>query len=121
MGTYYGTYQTDLGRDIYATRVTTRFVQGPGVEVVPDEADLLPASFLAALGEVEGPCSLPVTPRRARLYLSDILQFDLPLPFRGGTPEYQQLLTEIEALPSVVTYDILPEVTPANQIELMIL
>lgn len=120
MGTFYGTYQADLGRDIYATRVSTRFVRGEGVEQVPDEAAFLPASFLAALNEADGPCRLPVTPRRALLYLSDILQFELPIPFRGGTAEYQQLIAEIEGLADVVAYDILPERTPPNQIELMI-
>ncbi len=109
MGLYTGGYRGDLGRDFLGVSLRTRFIAGDGVEVEPDESPLLPASFRGAVRDGPGPCKLPITPRRARLYLSDILSFELPIPFQGGSSEYQQFLAELSQLPDVRAWDILPE------------
>ena len=109
MSLYHGDYQADLGRDFYAVTMRTRFVVGEGVEAVLDDLVFLPPSFLASVSLGSGPCSLPITPRRVLLYLSDILQLQVPLPFRGGTPAYSQFLAEVAANSGVLAFDILPE------------
>lgn len=100
-------YQGDIERTHYAVRLSTAFQLDAGVATA-DEADLLPPSF-TALVQPESPCTLPYTPRRVVLYLSDVERFILPLPFRGGTPEYNQMLSEIQGNPLVKAFDILAE------------
>jgi hypothetical protein len=109
MAQYNGTYRSDLGRDYFGVTISTRFLAGDGVEIEPDESGLLPQGWRAAMADGRGPCKLSITPRRARLYLSDILTFELPIPFRGGSSEYQQFLAELGQLQDVRAWDILPE------------
>ncbi len=112
---YQGVYQADLGYDFFGVSLITRFRTADGVELLPNEGAFLPPSFSNWVDPGSGVCQLPVVPRRAVLYLSDILQFELPIPFRGGTPEYVQFLNEIGLIPDVRAFDILPEqVNPAQ-------
>jgi hypothetical protein len=115
MATYRGDYQSDLGRDFWAVSLTTRFVVGDGPIVFPNESALLPPSFVAWVDVAPGPCSLKLNPRMARLWLSDLLQFDFPIPWRGGSAEFSALLTELDQIAGIQRWEILPEqISPAQ-------
>lgn len=107
-------YKSDIERTHYAVTLYTSFELEAGQQTVL-ETDLLPPSFVAAI-QPESGCTLRFTPRRAVLYLSDVERFILPLPWRGGTPEYSQILMEIEQNPRVKALDILSEVIPPYQV-----
>lgn len=107
-------YQCDIERSYHAVSLFTSFELEAG-EATAIEADLLPPSFVAAV-QAESVCRLRFTPRRVVMYLSDVERFILPLPWRGGTAEYDQLLTEIEGNPLVRALDILPEVQPPYRV-----
>lgn len=120
MGVYTGTYQTDLGRDLWGMSLRTRFITADGVEQLPGEEGLIPPILSTWVKDGPGPCRLSVTPRRALLYLSDLVRFELPCPFRGGTTSYQQFLSEIGQLPDVRAYDILSEQIKPYDVQLML-
>lgn len=115
MATYRGDYQSDLGRDFWAVTLTTRFVVGNGPVSFPNETGLLPPSFLAWVDVAEGPCALKLKPRRVRLWLSDLLQFELPIPWRGGSAGFSLLLGELDQIAGIQRWEILPEqISPAE-------
>lgn len=107
-------YQADIERTHYAVTLSTRFELEAG-EATATEGQLLPPSFLAAVLP-ESPCTLRFTPRRVVMYLSDVERFILPMPWRGGTAEYNQLLAEVLGNPLVKAYDILPEQVSPYQV-----
>jgi hypothetical protein len=115
MGVYRGDYQSDLGRDFWAVPLSTRFVTGDGPIVFPNESDLLPPSFVAWVDVAPGPCALKLKPRMARLWLSDLLQFDIPIPWRGGSAGFTMLLSELDQIAGIQRWEILPEqISPAQ-------
>ena len=114
MTAYAMDYQGDIERTHYAVSLYTAIELEAGQQTAL-EVDLLPPSFVAAI-QPESGCTLRFTPRRAVLYVSDVERFILPLPWRGGTPEYSQLLAEIEGNPLVRAYDILPETVGPYQV-----
>lgn len=116
MAEFFGTYQTDLDRDVWGVSLVSFFRVDDGALDVPDEADLIPPSLNAAMNGREGPCRLPVRPRRLVLEVSPLVRYVLPLPFRGGTAAYQQMLDEAEANPLVLGIRIEPERMLPNQV-----
>jgi hypothetical protein len=114
MTAYYMAYEGDIERTHHAVRLSTAFQLDAG-EATVTEADLLPPSFLA-LAQPESPCRLPYTPRRMVLYISDVERFILPMPYRGGSPGYNQMLAEVQGNGLVKAIDILPESVNAYQV-----
>lgn len=116
MAEFFGTYQTDLDRDVWGASLRSFFRVDDGALDLPDEADLIPPSLIAAMNGREGPCRLPVQPRRLVLEVSPQVRYVLPLPFRGGTAAYRLLLDEAEANPLVLGIIIEPERMQPNQV-----
>lgn len=116
MATYRGNYQADLGRDFWAVPLNTRFIViGDGPIVYPPESGLLPPSFVAWVDVAPGPCVLKLKPRTARLTLSASLQFDFPIPWRGGSAEFLTVLGELDQIAGIQGWEIVPEqVSPAQ-------
>jgi hypothetical protein len=120
MGTYRGDYQSDLGRDFWAVSLSTRFVVGDGPIVFLNESALLPPSFVSWVDVAPGPCSLKLKPRMARLWLSDLLQFDFPIPWRGGSAAFLSLLLELDQIAGIQRWEILPEQISPAQCQLLL-
>lgn len=109
MAEFFGTYQTDLDRDAWGVSLQSFFRVDDGALDLPDEADLIPPSLTQAMNDRTAPCRLPVQPRRLVLEVSPLVRYVLPLPFRGGTAAYGQMLTEAEANPLVLGIIVEPE------------
>jgi hypothetical protein len=110
MAIYRGDYQSDLVHTFWAVPLNTRFVT-TGDEPIsfPPEAGLLPPSFLASVEPAPGACPLRLRPRSARLWVSDLLQFEFPIPWRGGSAEFIALLAELDQIAGIERWEIVPE------------
>ena len=114
MTSYKGDYTDDLGRRHCAASLVTRLyaTDEQPIELDTVETELLPAVFLNNLyPDRRGVCSLVVTPRKVKAYLSKdgTIVFEFPIPFIGGSQEYRNLLDQVEANRLILAYDILPE------------
>lgn len=112
MAAYLVDYQTDLGVDLYEVVVyTTARSQIDRTRIDIDESNLLPDVFRQAVKtRLRGQgCRLDLTPRRVIAYLSNQLLLEIPLPFRGVTPQHQQFLDQLRANPLILAFDLLPE------------
>lgn len=119
MATYKGNYTDDLGRSHGGSALVTRLYStgDQPVDLETEETDLLPQIFLDHLIiPATRPCSLPITPRRIRAYLSQdsTIRFEFPIPFIGGSAEYAQFIDEVEANARLLAFDLLPERLPSG-------
>jgi len=120
MAVYRGTYESDLGKDFWAVGLSTRFVSADGLDTFPAESDLLPLSFKVWVQAEPGVCPLNLTPRTARLTMSNLLRFEFPIPWRGGSPRFLALLVELSLRTDIQGWEILPEKIPPGQCDLLL-
>jgi hypothetical protein len=120
MAVYRGTYESDLGRDFWAVGLSTRFISADSRDALPDESNVLPFSFKAWVQAAPGVCPLKLSPRTARLKLSNFLFFEFPIPWRGGSPRFLALLVEMSLRTDIQDWEILPEKIPPGLCHLLV-
>ncbi|MGD1909082.1 MAG: hypothetical protein ACFB0C_24265 [Leptolyngbyaceae cyanobacterium] len=109
MASYGGPYTNDFG-------VSHALVQLPIYAVVDGvrsttQADFdqtfIPASLAAVIGAPGSfGCSIPETLRYAKAYYAPDAWLHIPIPWPGGTAEFNQFFTELIAIPEVLVTEL---------------
>lgn len=103
-------YTSDIG-PVIPTNVNTQFVVNDQTVETPEESDLLPPTFVNHAQDIIINCSIAFTPRYIQFFYLPTIEhyFLLPNPFTNNQPEFNQMISEIEANPLILRYKIIGE------------
>jgi hypothetical protein len=99
MANYTLNYQSDLGVFIRCARLSTLQSSDGAISPSARSTDniYLPQVFREAVDADNQGCTLPIAPRGAKVWITQSDYQFIPCPFAGGSAEFDQFFSELEA------------------------